>query len=66
VKITLISDKPDHPVLAAMVDRLRACHRVAVISAESDDPATLAALLYASGWYAATPRPIASTTERRN
>ncbi|TMD94164.1 MAG: alpha-L-glutamate ligase [Chloroflexi bacterium] len=43
MKITLISDKPDHPVLAAMVDRLRACHRVAVISAESDDPATLAA-----------------------
>jgi ribosomal protein S6--L-glutamate ligase len=43
VKVTLITDRADHPVLAGMLDRLRARHRVVVISAESDDPATLAA-----------------------
>ena len=43
MNVTLITDKADHPVLAAMLDRLRVRHRVAVISAENDDPATLAA-----------------------
>jgi ribosomal protein S6--L-glutamate ligase len=43
VRITLISDKPDHPVLAAMLEQLRARHRVATLSAEEADPAALAA-----------------------
>jgi ribosomal protein S6--L-glutamate ligase len=43
VRVTLVTDNADHPVLAAMLDRLRARHRVAVLSAESDDPAALAA-----------------------
>ena len=43
MKVALITDKPEHAVLAAMLDRLRARHRVAVISPASDDPATLAA-----------------------
>ena len=43
MKVTLITEKPDHAVMAAMLDRLRARHRVAVISPASDDPAALAA-----------------------
>jgi ribosomal protein S6--L-glutamate ligase len=43
VRITLISDKPDHPVLAAMLEQLRARHRVGILSAEDADPTALAA-----------------------
>jgi len=43
VKVTLITDTPDHAVMAAMLDRLQARHRVAVISPASDDPGALAA-----------------------
>ncbi|HEY2704165.1 MAG TPA: alpha-L-glutamate ligase [Candidatus Dormibacteraeota bacterium] len=43
MRITLITDRPEHPVLAAMLDELDARHQVAVISAEGADPAALAA-----------------------
>jgi ribosomal protein S6--L-glutamate ligase len=44
VRIALITDRPDHPVLAAMVDELRIRHRVAVVSVGAGvDPAELAA-----------------------
>jgi ribosomal protein S6--L-glutamate ligase len=43
MRVALISDKPDHPVLAGMLDRLRAHHRVEVICAEGGDPGALAA-----------------------
>jgi ribosomal protein S6--L-glutamate ligase len=42
VRITLISDKPDHPVLGAMLEQLRARHRACVINAEDADPAAVA------------------------
>jgi ribosomal protein S6--L-glutamate ligase len=40
VRITLVSDKPDHPVLAEMVGELRARHRVGVLAVHGD-PAAL-------------------------
>jgi ribosomal protein S6--L-glutamate ligase len=42
VRITLVSDRPDNPVLSAMLEELNP-HRVAVLSAEDADPAALAA-----------------------
>lgn len=41
MRITLVSDSPDHPVLGEMVSALRARHRVGVLSAEDGDPAAL-------------------------
>ncbi len=43
MRITLISDRPEHPVLAAMLEELDARHRVAVLSAEEADAAVVAA-----------------------
>jgi ribosomal protein S6--L-glutamate ligase len=43
VRISLVSDRPAHPVLSAMLQELDVRHRVAVLSAEDADPAALAA-----------------------
>lgn len=43
MRITLITDQPEHPVLAAMLDELDARHGVAVLSAGEADPAAQAA-----------------------
>jgi ribosomal protein S6--L-glutamate ligase len=43
VRISLISDSADHPVLAEMVSALRARHRVGVLSTEGGDLAALEA-----------------------
>jgi ribosomal protein S6--L-glutamate ligase len=43
VRISLVSDRPEHPVLSAALAELDVRHRVAVLSVEGADPAALAA-----------------------
>ncbi len=43
MRVALISDKPDHPVLALMLEALRVRHQVDVICAETEDARAIAA-----------------------